>query len=69
MSGDYIIKICPFINNEYIVSADGQIIFPLQGGFEIFKSDKKANLALLNENDFYSVLRNKLHWGISPAKI
>ena len=69
VSGDDIIKICPCKNNEYIVSADGQIIFPLQGGFEIFKSDKKANLALLNENDFYSVLRNKLHWGISPAKI
>ena len=23
----------------------------------------------LNDNDFYKVLRNKLHWGISPAKI
>lgn len=33
------------------------------------KSDiKKAKLAFLNNNSFYSVLRNKLHWGISPCE-
>ncbi|MDE6138593.1 MAG: NAD(+) kinase, partial [Candidatus Gastranaerophilales bacterium] len=69
VSADDVVKICPCQNNEYTVSADGQIIFSLQDGIEISKSDKKAKLALLNENDFYSVLRNKLHWGISPAKI
>lgn len=69
VSGDDVIKICPCKNNEYIVSADGQIVFSLQGGLEISKYVQKAELALLNENDFYSVLRNKLHWGISPAKI
>jgi NAD+ kinase len=26
----------------------------------------KANLAFLKNDGFYSVLRNKLHWGISP---
>ena len=32
----------------------------------IKKSDKKALLAFINDDSFYSVLRNKLHWGISP---
>ena len=30
-------------------------------------SSKKAVLAFLNDDSFYSVLRNKLHWGISPT--
>ena len=30
-------------------------------------SHKKAVLAFLNDDGFYSVLRNKLHWGISPT--
>ena len=29
-------------------------------------SGKKALLAFLKERQFYSVLRNKLHWGLSP---
>lgn len=69
VSGDDVIKIKPCKNNEYTVSADGQIIFSLKDELMISKSDKRANLALLNENEFYTVLRNKLHWGISPAKI
>ena len=28
-------------------------------------SNKKAKLAFLNDDGFYSVLRNKLHWGVS----
>ena len=31
-------------------------------------SAKKALLAFLNDDSYYSVLRNKLHWGISPEK-
>ncbi len=69
VSADDVIKIKPCKNNEYIVSADGQIVFNLQDELIISKSKKRADLALLNENDFYTVLRNKLHWGISPAKI
>ena len=30
-------------------------------------SSKKAVLAFLNDDGFYSVLRNKLHWGVSPT--
>lgn len=63
------IKILPCKNNEYKVSADGQIAFGWNSELIVKRAPKKAKLALLNENDFYSVLRNKLHWGISPAKI
>lgn len=63
------IKIVPCPNNEYTVAVDGQFVFNLTGDLVITKSEKKAILALLIENDFYSVLRNKLHWGVSPAKI
>lgn len=30
-------------------------------------AEQKANLAFLNDDSFYSVLRNKLHWGVSPS--
>ena len=69
VAADDEIKILPCKNNEYNVSADGQIAFSWNKELVIKRTDKKANLALLNENDFYTVLRNKLHWGISPAKI
>ncbi len=29
-------------------------------------SEQKAKLAFLKDDSFYSVLRNKLHWGVSP---
>lgn len=69
VSGNDEIKILPCPNNEYTVSADGQLVFSLSEELVIKKSENLAKLALLKENDFYTVLRNKLHWGISPAKI
>lgn len=69
VSADDEIKILPCKNNTYTVSADGQIVFSISSELVIRKSLQKANLALLKENDFYTVLRSKLHWGISPAKI
>lgn len=69
VSGDDEVKILPCRNNLYSVSSDGQVAFTLSDELVIRKSKFKANLALLNENDFYNVLRSKLHWGISPAKI
>jgi len=63
------IRIVPCPNNEYTVAVDGQVMFNLSGDLVITKPDKKAYLALLPDNDFYSILRTKLHWGISPAKI
>lgn len=65
---DDVIKILPCPNNEYTVSVDGQNDFKLNGELVITKAQKRASLALLLGNDFYSVLRSKLQWGISPAK-
>lgn len=63
------IKILSSPNMEYKVSADGQSVFSFSEDLTIKKSSFSATLALLNDNDFYSVLRNKLHWGLSPACI
>lgn len=62
------IKILPAKNNEYNVSADGQVAFILKSNLCIEKYEKMARLVLLNENNFYDVIRNKLQWGVSPAK-
>lgn len=35
---------------------------------EIKLAEKRAYLAFLNNENFYSILRNKLHWGISEAR-
>lgn len=52
------------------LTADGQQNFKLNEDFEINvqKAEKPARLILLDKknSDFYSVLREKLHWGISP---
>ena len=61
------IKIISCPDNQYIVSADGQEVFEFNKEITITKSQNNAKLALLNDNDFYSVLRNKLHWGIFPV--
>lgn len=53
----------------FVVSTDGQNFYEYDSDIEIKKAVFKAKLALLEDSDFYSVLRDKLHWGISPAKI
>ena len=35
----------------------------------IEKSSNYAHLALLHDDEFYSVLRNKLNWGVSPKSL
>lgn len=54
---------------NYVASTDGQEFYEFAQEIEIKKSQYTAKLALLDGVEFYSVLRNKLHWGISPAKI
>ncbi|MDR1327784.1 MAG: hypothetical protein LBJ74_05195, partial [Heliobacteriaceae bacterium] len=49
------------------VSVDGQDFYGFDSEIEIEKSEYTAKLALLNDNEFYTVLRDKLHWGTSPA--
>lgn len=55
--------------NGFVVSTDGQNFYKCDSDIEIKKSEFKARLALLDDTDFYSLLRGKLHWGISPANI
>lgn len=51
---------------SFIVIADGQDSYNVNSKIEIEKSKFSAKLALLDDNEFYSVLRNKLHWGVAP---
>lgn len=51
---------------SFIVVADGQNSYNVSSKIEIEKSKFSAKLALLEDDEFYSVLRNKLHWGIAP---
>ena len=51
------------------VAIDGQEYSDKIKEFNIEVSDKKAKLAFLTDDDFYSILRNKLHWGISPSNL
>jgi NAD+ kinase len=53
---------CP----DFIVVPDGQDSYNVKTAIEIQKSQFSAKLALLGEDEFYTVLRDKLHWGISP---
>jgi NAD+ kinase len=50
-----------------IVSADGQEFYEFDSEIQIEKSEHCAKLALLEDTAFYSTLRDKLHWGVSPA--
>lgn len=54
------------INPNLTLISDGQGIFENITEIKIQKCDFKAKLAFLEENDFYSVLREKLQWGIAP---
>jgi len=68
VSSNDVIKILPAKDGKYNVYADGQDVFEFNDELIVKKSQYKASLALLKENDFYSVLRKKLYWGISPTK-
>ena len=54
---------------KYSISADGQEFFTYDNDIQIQKSNKCAKLVLLKDYDFFTILRNKLHWGFSPVKI
>lgn len=51
---------------SFIVVADGQDSYNVNSKIEIEKAKFNAKLVLLDDNEFYSVLRNKLHWGVAP---
>ncbi len=56
--------------NEIYVTADGQKNFklPKNATVNIVQNSKKAKLVFLKDNDvsFYSVLKEKLNWGVAP---
>ena len=56
-------------NSKYLFSADGQEFAEFKNEICVKKSEFAAKLALLDHSEFYSILKNKLHWGISPACI
>ena len=58
------ITICADI--KLLVSADGQESYESEKEITIKKSNYQAKLALLKDTDFYSVLKNKLHWSTHP---
>lgn len=65
-----IVKVTSSQNKPLLrISADGQETFNLgiNDSIEIRKSEYSAKLILLNleKNSFYSVLKEKLHWGLS----
>ena len=49
------------------VAADGIDTGECVNKIDITVSKEKATLVFLKDDSFYSVLRSKLHWGISPA--
>lgn len=50
------------------LSADGYCTKECKDEILIEKSEIKANLAFIDKYKFYSVLRDKMHWGIAPEK-
>ena len=50
------------------VNADGQDVIDCSKEIIVKKADKKAHLMLLTtkNNEFYSILRQKLNWGTAP---
>ena len=73
ISGDEKIEIKTDNNNGYVcITADGQDNFKLQNGEKIFveKSQKPSRHIMLkaSENNFYSILRTKLNWGMPTLK-
>lgn len=53
---------CP----SFLVVSDGQNQYNVNTKIEIEKSQFQAKLAFLEDDEFYSVLRDKLHWGVAP---
>lgn len=58
-------------NDQVILSSDGQEHLSLEKGAitYVVKSPHKAKLVLLNkeEDNFFKILKSKLHWGIFPG--
>jgi len=66
---DEIIKIkVETLQNEAILTVDGQITHPIKSGDEIViqKAGHTVNLITFPERSFFEILRQKLNWGVKP---
>lgn len=63
------ITVCTDDKTKYVLSTDGQELYEFNSEIEIAKADYSAKLALLENSEFYSILRNKLRWAMPPAYI
>jgi len=57
------------IDEPLTFAIDGQEKGEIISECNINVATKKAKLAFIWDDDFYTILRNKLHWGISPNDI
>ncbi len=58
-------------NDEKLyVSCDGQVDFTIENEITIEKNENYAKLLILNQQKdrFYDILKEKLHWSLSPEK-
>ncbi len=68
-SGEKIcVKLKDACSSAYKITADGQKGVEISNEIKIEKSNTSAKLLLLNKDSFYTVLREKLHWGKAPRK-
>lgn len=56
----------PNEDKEFILSVDGQGNHIIKNELNISKSKFQAKLLILNDSEFYTILKNKLNWGVSP---
>jgi len=62
------VKLKDVSGKAYKITADGQKGVEISNEVTIEKSAMNAKLLLLNKDSFYTVLREKLHWGTAPRK-
>lgn len=57
-------------NSKLNVSFDGQVDIKIENEIQIEKNEKSAKILILNQqkNKFYDILKEKLHWSLSPKK-
>lgn len=63
---DVEISIAQAENKLSVLSVDGQGNYEFTGEILIRKSSKQTNLLILDNLDFYTILKTKLNWGTTP---
>lgn len=56
-------------DKQLSAAIDGYTKIECLDRIDIEKSDKKAVLAFLNNSNYYSILRDKLHWGLPAGEV